>query len=53
MIVERVKLAGAWTSRLGTRFMLSDAISLDLSVARIGPGATRVYAIGLNHDFAR
>ena len=53
VIGERVKFAGDWTTRLGTRFMLGDAISLDLSAARSGPRATRVYVIGLNHDFAR
>ncbi|MEP7102142.1 MAG: hypothetical protein ABI781_16660 [Burkholderiales bacterium] len=53
MIVERVKFAGEWTSRLGARFMLNESISVDLSAARAGPHATRVYAIGLNHDFAR
>jgi hypothetical protein len=53
VIGERVKLAGDWTSRLGTRFRLSDAISVDLSAARVGARATRVCVIGLNHDFAR
>ena len=53
VIGERVKFAGDWTSRLGARFMLSDSISVDLSAARVGPRATRVYVIGLNHDFAR
>ncbi len=53
VIGERVQLSGEWTSRLGARFALSDAISIDLSAARVGPRATRVYVIGLNHDFAR
>ena len=53
VIAERVKFGGDWTSRLGTRFMLSDAISIDLSAARVGPRATRIYGIGLNHAFAR
>ena len=53
VIGERVQVAGDWTSRLGARFMLGDAISLDLSAARVGPGASRVYGIGLNHAFAR
>lgn len=52
LIGERVKFAGAWTSRLGARFILSPAISFDLSAARVGQGATRVYVIGLNQDFA-
>lgn len=38
VIAERVKFAGEWNSRLGTRFMLGDAISIDLSAARVGPG---------------
>lgn len=53
VIGERVKFAGDWSSRLGARWLLSDAISVDLSAARTGPRATRVYAIGLNHAFAR
>ena len=53
VIAERVKFAGDWSSRLGTRFMLSDAVSIDLSAARVGPRATRIYGIGLNHAFAR
>lgn len=53
VIGERVKVAGDWTSRLGTRFMLSEAISVDMSAARVGSRATRVYVIGLNPGFAR
>lgn len=53
VIGERVKFAREWTSRLGTRFVVTPSISVDLSAARVGAGATRVYVIGLNHDFAR
>ena len=53
LIAERVKFGGDWTSRLGARFALSDAISVDLSAARVGPRAAHVYVIGLNHDFER
>lgn len=53
LLAERVKFAGDWTSRLGARFMLGEAIGIDLSAARVGARATRVYAIGLNHEFAR
>jgi len=53
VIGERVKIAGDWTSRMGLRFLINEAISLDVSAARFGPEATRVYVIGLNHDFAR
>jgi len=53
LIGERVKLSGDWSSRLGLRWLLGHATSLDLSAARVGPRATPVYVIGLNHDFAR
>jgi hypothetical protein len=53
LIAERVKFAGDWNSRLGARFMLGDATSIDLSAARVGPRAARVYVMGLNHDFER
>lgn len=53
VIAERVKFGGDWTSRLGARFTLTDATSVDLSAARVGPRAARVYVIGLNHDFER
>ena len=51
VIAERVRFGGEWTSRIGARFLLTDAMSVDLSVARVGPHAARVYVIGLNHDF--
>jgi len=53
VIGERVKFGGEWTSRLGARFAVSDAISVDLSAARVGPRANRVWVIGLNQSFAR
>jgi len=53
LIGERVKFADAWTSRLGARFMVDPSISIDLSAARVGPRATHLYVLGLNHDFAR
>ena len=53
VIGERGKFLGNWTSRLGVRFNLNESIGLDLSAARTGPGATRLFVIGLNHDFAR
>ena len=53
LIAERVNLAGAWSSRLGARFNLNESISIDLSAARVTPQGTRLYVIGLNHDFAR
>jgi len=53
LIAERVKFAGEWNSPLDTRFILSDRVTLGISVASVGAGAARPYAIGLNHDFAR
>ena len=53
LIAERVKISGDWTARIGTRFTLSDTISLDLSAARVTPRGARVYVIGLNQDFTR
>jgi len=53
LIAERVKIVGDWTSRLGGRINLSDALSVDLSAARAGPRAERVYAVGLNQEFGR
>lgn len=52
-IGERVKIVGSWTSRLGGRFNVSETLSIDLSAARFGPRAERVYVIGLNQEFAR
>ena len=52
-IAERVKIVGSWTSRLGGRFNVSETLSIDLSAARFGPRAERVYVIGLNQEFAR
>jgi hypothetical protein len=52
-IAERVKVVGDWTSRLGGRFNVSEALSVDLSAARFGPRGERVYVIGLNREFAR
>lgn len=56
-IAERVTYANSWTSRLGARVTVSEAISVDFSAARFSSGgsggASRVYVIGLNHDFAR
>jgi hypothetical protein len=53
LIAERLSFSGAWSSRLGARFAVSESVSVDLSAARISPSASRVYVIGLNHDFAR
>lgn len=53
LIAERVQIVGDWTSRLGGRVNLGDALSVDLSAARAGPRAGRVYAIGLNREFGR
>ena len=53
VLAERVKLGGEWTSRLGSRFTLGDTLSIDLSAARVGPRAARVFAVGLNHEFGR
>jgi hypothetical protein len=52
-IGERVKILGGWTSRLGGRFNVSETLSIDLSAARYGPRAERVYVIGLNQEFTR
>lgn len=52
-IAERVKITGDWSSRVGGRLHLGEKLSLDLSVARAGPRAERVYALGLNQEFAR
>lgn len=57
VIAERVTYARSWTSRLGARVTLNEAISVDFSAARFtsdtAAGASRVYVIGLNHDFVR
>ncbi len=56
VIAERITYASSWTSRLGARVTLTEAISVDFSAARFSSGAagaSRVYVIGLNHDFAR
>jgi hypothetical protein len=52
-IAERITFYGDWTSRIGARFNINDSISIDLSAARVGPRASRLYVIGLNHDFVR
>jgi hypothetical protein len=53
LIAERANFGGDWVTRLGARFNLNPALSIDLSAARITPSASRVYVIGLNHEFAR
>jgi hypothetical protein len=53
VIAERVKFVGDWTSRLGGRVNVNEMLSVDLSAARVGPRAERVYVIGLNREFAR
>jgi len=53
VIAERVKIVGDWTSRLGGRVNVNDTLSVDLSAARVGPRAERVYVIGVNQEFAR
>jgi hypothetical protein len=53
VLVERGRVGGTWSSRLGGRLALTEASSIDLSIARIGPQATRVVGIGFNHVFAR
>jgi hypothetical protein len=49
----RFGAGGDWVSRLGLRVSLGDSLSIDLSAARFCPQARRLFAIGLNHDFAR
>ena len=53
VIAERAKIVGEWTSRLGGRMNVSATLSVDLSAARVGPRAERVYVIGLNQEFGR
>lgn len=53
VVAERLTYGGAWTSRLGARWSVGGATSVDLSAARIGAAATHGYSIGLNHEFAR
>ena len=53
VIVERIQIARDWTSRIGGRIGIDDTLSLDLSVARSGPQAERVYVVGLNQTFSR
>jgi len=52
-IAERVKFVDNWTSRVGGRFNVSETLSVDLSAARAGPRAERVYVVGLNQEFTR
>ena len=53
VIAERFGANGEWVSRLRLRVALGAFLSLDVSAARTGPQATKLFAIGLNHDFAR
>lgn len=53
LLAERVRFGDEWASRLGARVALTDALSLDLSAARLGPAATRALTLGLNHEFTR
>ena len=53
LIAERVKIVGDWTARLGGRVNVNEMLSVDLSAARVGPRAERVYVVGLNREFAR
>lgn len=53
VLAERSRIGGGWSTRIGTRFAPHPALAIDLSVARAGPLGTRVYGIGLSHDFAR
>lgn len=53
VVVERFQIGGEWTSRFGLRWNLSPVMSVDVSAARAGAGAGHVFAIGLNHEFAR
>ena len=53
VIVERVKFVGDWSSRAGARFNVSDTLSVDLSAARVGPRAERVFVVGVNQEFRR
>lgn len=50
---ERAQSGGEWVSRVGGRFSVSDTLSIDVSAARVGPRASRLYAIGLNREFTR
>ena len=53
VIAERARIAAVWSSRLGARFSLNPSSSIDLSVARAGTDAGRLWGVGLNHEFAR
>jgi hypothetical protein len=53
VIAERFGAGGEWVSRLGLRVSLGDSLSLDLSAARADLQTRRLFAIGLNHEFAR
>lgn len=53
LIAERNRAFGLWTSRVGIRWSLAPAISIDLSAARTGPEGVRSVTVGLNHEFGR
>jgi hypothetical protein len=53
VLAERAEFGSEWVSRIGTRLSLSETLSIDLSAGRVGPQATRSFAIGINHEFGR
>ena len=51
LVAERNRAYTLWTSRIGARVNLTPHTSLDLSVARTGPGGARSAIVGLNQVF--
>ncbi|MDM0114123.1 hypothetical protein QTI66_18360 [Variovorax sp. J22R133] len=41
------------TTRAGLRYSITPLISVDVSLARIGPNGVRAFVVGLNHEFKR
>lgn len=55
LLAERNLAFGLWTSRVGARVSLTPLVSIDLSTSqtsRSGPGHTRGFFVGLNHEFS-
>jgi hypothetical protein len=53
LIAERALISREGISRLGARIALAESTSIDLSAARTSARGSRLYTIGLNHEFAR
>lgn len=53
LIAERNRAFAQWTTRAGLRVNVTQLVSVDFSVARIGPEGAHSVVLGLNHAFDR